>query len=207
MIAIALFVAPALFIGVEAYQQAGSDPKYPGNSPLESVDITLAVFEATNEERLAHGLSPLVHDPAIAAIARAHSENMVYTGMYDHVIHGKDPTDRALEAGYDCRGYYPDGSYSYGLSENIAAFPRVMQWSTSTFYGVHTTWKPDEYHDSHTLALALVEAWMNSSGHRANILDDRARKFGVGIAIALSEEHGWISEEVFATQNFSACDP
>jgi len=44
---------------------------------------------------------------------------MISSGIFAHDIHGKGPTGRALEAGYNCRAYNEDGSYSYGLSENI----------------------------------------------------------------------------------------
>ena len=46
---------------------------------------------------------------------------------------------------------------------------------------------------------------MNSPGHRANILDPDSRRIGVGVAVDLSDEHGWASETLYATQNFSSC--
>ena len=41
--------------------------------------------------------------------------------------------------------------------------------------------------------------------NRDNILDRKYRKIGVGVAVAEEVEYEYISETVYATQNFSAC--
>ena len=184
-----------------------ADPslKYPGEGPLDRDDVESWVVRFTNDERERAGLRPFVHDPAISTIARAHSEKMVRFGL-THVIQGKDPTDRALDAGYDCRAFRSDGSYSYGLSENVAEHPRVTEWSGVGFVGGPTNWRPVEFDsDSRAMAFGLVMGWMDSPGHRANILDRDARRIGVGVAITEAPENGWTHETVFATQNFSGC--
>ena len=174
--------------------------RFPGGHPLDATVIETWVIHYTNEEREKHGLAPFVHDEAISRIARGHSHNMISHG-YSHTVLGQDPTDRALSAGYDCRAYYSDGSYSYGLSENIAKLPRVTLWMILGGRG-----RPSEYLlNGPTAAKALVDGWMNSPGHRANILDRDARKIGVGVAIESEEEYGYQSETMYATQNFSAC--
>ena len=50
-----------------------------------------------------------------------------------------------------------------------------------------------------------MQGWMSSPGHRENILDRESRRFGVGIAIQEAPEYGYVSETIYATQNFSAC--
>ena len=179
-----------------------ADRRYPGGAPLDKPTIETWVARYTNEERQAVGLAPLVQDPAIADIARAHSESMVEFGL-NHVIRGQEPTDRALDAGYDCRAYNADGSYSYGLSENISEYPRVMMWGLAL--GT-SSGRPVEFNsDGRDMARMLVNEWMNSPGHRANILDQDARRIGVGVAIKETTEYGWTLETVYTTQNFSAC--
>ena len=64
------------------------------------------IFVFTNEERERHGKRPLELDPRISDIARFHSGNMVAQGMFAHDLDGKDPTDRALTAGYDCKAQW-----------------------------------------------------------------------------------------------------
>ena len=179
--------------------------KFPGEGPLDRDEVERWIVGFTNDERERAGLQAFVHDPAISDIARAHSEEMVRHGL-SHELRGRDPTDRALAAGYDCRAFRGDGSSSYGLSENIAEHPRVTNWSGFGIGGGPTRWRPVEFDsDSRAMALGLVKGLMESPGHRANILDRDARRIGVGVAITEAPENGWTHETVFATQNFSAC--
>ena len=182
--------------------QAYDGKGYAGGQPLSPSRIEKWIFHYTNAEREAAGLRSLIHDPAISTIAREHSRNMTRFGLY-HEIHGKDPTDRALEAGYNCRAYRGDGSYSFGLSENIYEYPKITEWSTMS-----TKIVPTSFHSDQTMAFALVQGWMNSSGHRRNILDSSARRIGVGVAIRehrIARSAGLHQETAFATQNFSSC--
>ena len=186
---------------VQAEPVAASSQKYAGRNPLNRGQIERWVIEFTNEERIGAGLQPLRHDAAISDIARSHSENMARLGLLSHDIGGSDPTDRAMTAGYNCRAYSGDGSYTYGLSENVAEHPRATQWM-----GRGRSYHPVDYsRDAEDMARELVQGWMSSPGHRENILDRDARRTGVGVAIQESPEYGYTSETVYATQNFSAC--
>ncbi len=179
---------------------------FPGGTPLDADVIFPWVIEFTNEARLASGLPLLLHDPAISEIALAHSANMASNGMLSHTLNGKDPTDRALQAGYDCKAYRTATSYTYGLSENVSEYPRVRTWTTTTVNGRTVSIEPTSYHKtSSDMARALVTGWLNSPGHRANILDPHATRIGVGIYVQREIEHGYVSETVWATQNFSEC--
>ena len=181
--------------------RATNSQNYAGGSPLNREEIEEWVVEFTNDERISVGLQPLRHDDAISDIALSHSKSMARLGFMSHDIEGRDPTDRAMVAGYDCRAYRGDGSYSYGLSENIAEHPRVTQWM-----GFGTSYSPIDYdRDAEEVARGLVQGWMSSPGHRENILDRDSRRIGVGIAIREAPEYGYVSETIYATQNFSAC--
>ena len=174
---------------------------YVGGAPLDPAEIEKWVVEFTNQERIAAGLSPFTHDPAISDISRQHSENMGKTGIYGHEIDGAGPTDRALAAGYDCRAYRGDGSYTYGLSENIHQHRRVQMWSLTA-----NNWQPLVYiRDARRMAQGLVDDWMDSSGHKENILDLYSRRIGVGVYVRVQPKHGHRDESVYATQNFSGC--
>ena len=178
---------------------------YPSNEPLNAPAIEHWVIIFTNEERQKAGLQSLLHDPVISEIARAHSENMVQYG-FSHRLQDKGPTDRALEAGYNCRADSADGrSYTYGLSENIAKRPRVQSWQGTTWFG-RTSWSPTKYDaDSRSAGRQLVLQWMNSSGHRENIMDPEARRIGVGVFVEITHIEGRLNETMYATQNFSSC--
>ena len=188
---------------------AGPARKYPGHHPLDVEEIERWVVHYTNIERGKAGLPPFKHDVTISRIARAHSENMVQFG-YGHEVLGLRANERAQAAGYTCRAYRNDGSYSTGLSENIHRRSRVTEWTRLRIHAYGTTeygdWKPKKYFDEEDIATLAVNAWMNSPGHRANILDEEKVRIGVGIAIEESMRGDYVRERVYATQNFSACE-
>src|SRR4051794_8757589 len=103
------------------------------------------VLALVNVQRVAAGCGALTADPALAAVARAHSADMRDRGFFDHVNpDGLDPFDRAARAGLVAH------------AENIA-------------YG-----QPDP--------AAVMDSWMDSAGHRANILNCDLTRLGVGVA-------------------------
>ncbi len=170
-----------------------SKSRYPNGAPLDPREIELAVVKYTNVERAQAGLTMLYERDAITRIARAHSENMVKLG-FSHDLEGKDPTDRALDAGFDCTW-----SNGYGLGENIYMYNRVGLWIGD---------RPVEYEkDADAMGRSLVIGWMESLGHRQNILDRGYRLIGVGVAIEEDQGRHHIDEIVYATQNFSGCSP
>ncbi len=177
--------------------------RYPNGEPLDKPTIEEWVIFYTNEERKAAGLVVLTHDPSISDISRSHSEKMIQFG-YSHTVQGMNPTNRATAAGYNCRVYQADGSISYGVSENITKHPRITKWSGTQYQAVYRliTFAGD----SQAMARNLVDAWMESPGHRANLMHAEARSIGVGVAILESQQYGWTQETVYATQNFSRCD-
>ena len=178
---------------------------YPGGEPLDPIMIERYVIAFTNEAREAAGLESLVHDPVISDIARAHSKDMD-TFAFSHSPLGKSPTDRALDAGYDCRADLGGGRYSHGLAENIAQNPRVARWIDVGVNGEFTSRQAMDYAaDSKEMARGIVKQWLGSSSHLENILDSQHRRIGVGVFIILDEKRGLISETVLTTQNFSPC--
>ena len=58
----------------------------PTPPPVQSVsEFEFRVFELTNEEREKHGLRPLIWDNGLAAVARAHSEDLARNNIFGHV--------------------------------------------------------------------------------------------------------------------------
>jgi uncharacterized protein YkwD len=104
------------------------------------------VLALVNEARAAAGCGAVRADPALAAVARAHSADMRDRDYFSHdTPEGLSPFDRAEAAGI-----------TSARAENIAAGQRD--------------------------AAAVMDAWMNSPGHRANILDCSLSTLGVGVA-------------------------
>lgn len=64
-------------------------------NPQPRPDLEAQMLLLVNRERLAHGLNPLVADPALTEVARAHSRDMFARGYFSHIApDGKDPFDR-----------------------------------------------------------------------------------------------------------------
>ena len=164
------------------------------DSDLAQPDISIPELEVLvhnliNSERANTGLHTLQFDGDIATIARNHSEDMAIRGYFSHdSLEGLSPTDRGRLAGYDCIKDY-GSHYTYGLAENIH-----QGWLASSTTYVNGA----PYHDWNTqeqIAARAVNGWMNSPGHRENILTASYDRAGIGVAIA---EDG----KVYITQNF-----
>lgn len=117
-----------------------------------------AVAEATlcllNGERADHGLAPLAVNEKLGAAASAFAQDLVAGSYFSHTGRdGSDVLDRIERAGYI------EADRGWRLGENLA-------WGT----GVLAT--PG----------SIMQAWMNSPGHRENILNPAYREIGIGVA-------------------------
>jgi uncharacterized protein YkwD len=162
----------------------------PGVPVINATSLAARVHELVNSARQENGRSALGTDPALASIARAHSEDMASHGYFGHVnLQERDPTARGAAAGYTCRKDY-DTYYTYGIAENIFA---TYRYGSVLFLGtsaVDYEWKTEE-----AIANETVDAWMNSPDHRENILDKGMVREGIGVAISKDDL-------VFVTEDF-----
>jgi uncharacterized protein YkwD len=135
-------------------------------STVECANTTLApepgdmdaVREATlcliNRERVTRGERALRLDSKLVQAAQGHSESMATDDYFAHDgPDGSTPLSRMRAA-----GYIYSSRVGYEVGENIA-------WGT---LGLATP-------------KAIVESWMSSPGHRANILDANYRDTGIGV--------------------------
>jgi uncharacterized protein YkwD len=157
---------------------------------ISTTALEQRVHDLINQERNDLELASLSFDPALAAIARKHSEDMAAQNYFAHVnLAGQDPTARGTDAGYICRKYY--GSYyTYGIAENL--FQNYL-YSSATYYSNRKTvyaWNSPE-----EIAQTTVAGWMNSSGHRENIVTPTFDREGIGVAIAADDK-------VYITEDF-----
>ena len=152
------------------------------------------VHRLINAERKAQQIPELGWDAELGTIARSHSEDMASSDYFDHTnLKGEAPTDRGNNAGYPCIKQLGGGAFSYGLAENIWYGWEYSSLSYGTF-GTRYDWMTQT-----ELAHQAVSSWMNSPGHRSNILDagyDRAG-IGVGLGIAGGERYAVYMTQVF----------
>ena len=157
---------------------------------IKAQQIENLVHEFTNQERLNHGLSSLAFDSEITQVARGHSSDMAEREYFAHETpEGLTPTDRAEQKGYSCQKMVGLLIYS-GLAENI--FQGHLFDSYYTINGEITSY---EWNTEEEIAKITVDGWMNSPGHRENILTEIFDREGIGVKI--TEDH-----KVYVTQNF-----
>ncbi len=116
--------------------------------------VRAATLCLVNGERARFGTQALVEDPRLASAAFGHSQDMVDRGYFEHT----SPTGQTLLTRIRASGFIPNDRVGYTVGENIA-------WGT-LWLGTPR---------------AIVRAWMDSSGHRANILNGDYRYSGIGI--------------------------
>ncbi len=139
----------------------------------------MEVHRLINLEREKHGLKTLEYDERLAFVAKSHSIDMASNEYFSHETpEGLNPTDRAGNADYVCR--YQIGNLIYsGIGENIHMVkgPSVALGST-----------PE------SIAELAVSGWMDSPGHKKNILTSNFSSEGIGVYISTFSIH--------VTQNF-----
>jgi len=122
--------------------------------------ITLSRYEAgvfwrQNRIRAEHGLRRLCVNPILERAARAHSREMLQKQYFSHDSYdGQSFYERLISFGYT-----PNGYRYWAVGENIA-------WGSGS-YG-----RPAH----------IMNAWMHSPEHRANILNGDYREVGIGVS-------------------------
>jgi uncharacterized protein YkwD len=167
---------------VKQIESTGSNPALVMDIPT----LEMRIHELINQQRNSNGLASMSYDSALASIARNHSADMALNNYFDHVnLQGLDPAGRGNRDGYPCRKIY--GYYSTeGIGENI-----FQTSHTTTYY--HRT-----VHDlipMEDIAQSTVNGWMNSSGHRKNILTSTYDREGIGVAIS-SDNKIYVTENL-----------
>jgi uncharacterized protein YkwD len=142
--------APTSLVGVgSAFWHLNDDVNNPNLKTHSSTEAQAAaeVLNRVNQERAANSLGPLSYDIEAERAAKAHAEDMVGRGYFNHNSpEGWTPSNRLTMTG--ASGYSSVG-------ENIA-------------YGYGTP-------------TAVMDGWVASSGHRANILNSSYTHIGIGV--------------------------
>lgn len=117
--------------------------------------VNAAALCLVNQVRGQHGLGELVVNANLQRAAQRHSDDQVAQDYFSHQgPSGDDPLSRMQDA-----GYISDGASNYVVGENIA-------WGTLTL----------------ATPAAMVDAWVHSPEHLANILDSSYRDTGLAAA-------------------------
>lgn len=121
---------------------------------VEREPVVDATLCLINQERDQRGLAPLRDSPRLSDAAQAHAKDMARRNYFSHTsLSGASFVDRIRRTGY------LQNVRSWQAAENIA-------WGTGKLASPK----------------AIVRSWMNSPGHRANILSASLREIGIGVA-------------------------
>lgn len=120
-------------------------------------DLESHMIKLINRDRAANGLGSVSESSRLSSLARSYAEYMLNTNSMSHIDgNGKNPNDRANEAGIKC-----------GVAENLSTASRgygtdksAVERAQATMYGERPP----------------------NDGHRQNILSPSAQYVGVGIA-------------------------
>jgi uncharacterized protein YkwD len=116
-----------------------------------------------NAERAERGMRPLKLSRRLSRAARGHAGDMVRRNYFSHdSLSGSSFVDRIRHTGY------LSGRGAWIVGENLA-------------WGGGDRSSPE----------SIVRAWMDSPGHRANILQRRFRQIGIGLVLGAPEWPGF----------------
>ena len=143
--------------------------------------IQKLVHQKVNEKRREHGLNLYSYDRDLERLALLHSEDMASKGFFAHVNQeGESPSDRALRLKIPTERI--EGNLTYrGVGENL--FMSSMKQSIAYYIELGVKKQTTHWHTDESIAESIVMGWMNSPGHRKNMLTPRYREEGIGIFI------------------------
>ena len=142
----------ALVLAFALFDLAGAAP-VPAADPGLAPAIARIVAES-NAFRLAQGRAPTRPVAALEVAAREFAQFMARNDLYGHSADGREPAERAAAQGYAL----------CALSENIA-----FQFDSRGF-------------GAEDLARRFVQGWIDSPGHRRNLLAPEVSETGVAVA-------------------------
>lgn len=128
------------------------------------------IVEMTNAYRAKKDLGQLSRNPALRKAAIAYAKFLATHKDLSHTADGKSPGDRVRQAGYQwC-----------AIAENLA-----LNLDSRGF-------------ESRRLAKETVEGWINSPGHRKNLVAPEMTETGVAVIRAPDKHPKYIAVQLFA---------
>jgi hypothetical protein len=132
--------------------------------------VEAAIVEMTNTARVEARIGRVATNPQLTAAARAYALVLAGGRKLSHTADGTTMSGRVAKTGYT----------SCMLSENLA-----MHQSSRGF-------------ETRTLARAMVEGWLNSPGHRENLMAPEVTEIGVAVVKAADTDPRYIAVQLFA---------
>jgi len=145
--------------------------------------LNAAIFFVTNEERVKNNLPPVEFNRILENAASDYSKRMVRLNFFDHFDPYnellKSPTERLRFAGIS-NPYAAENiatPFAIKYNEGVSIYPIDEK---SDYFSYMPNGPAIPNHTYISLAEFVVDLWMHSEGHRANILNPNALQMGCG---------------------------
>jgi uncharacterized protein YkwD len=153
-----------------------------------------AILVETNREREARGLQVLRADIRLAQAADRQLTFLRLIGglRHDSPLPGRETVSARAKAA---------GVRSDAISENLALIPvRAFMYQRREGGGLEQIESDEPEIDVEQLAVLVVRGWMNSPGHRANLLNPKFTHLGCAVQTGVGPWSGAVaySAQVFA---------
>jgi uncharacterized protein YkwD len=123
--------------------------------------VRTAILCLHNQIRSQRGLPLLKENARLRRAALAHSSDMVSRGFFEHTTPNGTTMVQRIQA-----ARYTSPRFGWALGENLA-------WGTGSL----------------ATPRAIMKAWMDSPGHRANVVKRAYREIGIGIVAGVPSDH------------------
>ncbi len=164
--------------------------------------LNAAIFFATNEQRRLIRLRLLTYSAKLEESAAMHSKDMCDKNFFGHNNPGdrkkREPNDRARLVGIPNPYLAENIATAFGLQYEQGRDVVVKGAGKFSYPGRADLIPPHTYL---SVADALLKSWMNSEGHRKNILSEKALQLGCGTCMYLDKGFN-LMPTFIATQNF-----
>lgn len=150
--------------------------------------LSAAIFHETNEKRKKHGKEQLRHLPRLDEASRLHARDMADHEYVAHINPREQklqtPRERIGEVGLkDIRFLAENVASNFGIQYEPGKTLYPKEKDGETEYSYQQGGKPIENHTYRSFSENLVEDWMNSPGHRKNILSKKPKFLGAGCSM------------------------
>lgn len=171
--------------------------------------LNAAIFYETNRVRIRNGIRPFVHAAPLEEAAFMHARDMVRLDFFSHE-NPYEPEKKTLiqrlnQVGV-VNGYRAENiSEVFGIRYEHGTMIIPPDQGGSSFRD-YRTGKAIPAHTYLSFAETLLESWMKSSGHRANILNENLLFLGCG-AYHYVNDAFYGMHQFKAVQNFASVVP
>lgn len=155
-------------------------------SNIDQPLLSAAVFHETNRRRDKNKLPSLMHVPGLEEASRMHARNMAKGQYLSHMNPDtpkrRSPLDRVQLTGLEPVYVSENVATHFGIQYEPGTKVYISEKNGEARYRETRESPPIPNHTYRTFAQTLVEQWMNSKGHRRNILSEKAGSLGAACA-------------------------